>query len=229
MAKKNVPSEVAVLCSGGLDSAILLGVMLGQHAKVHPLFIRCGLHWEKTELVCLRRYHRALSSDRLAPVTLVDEPVADLYGRHWSVTGQEVPGAETPDEAVFLPGRNLLLLSKAMLWCHLRGVPTVALGVLKGNPFPDATASFFQGMARLVNQAVGGNIEIERPFAGLKKKDVILLGKGLPVQHSLSCLRPVRDIHCGQCNKCAERRQAFAAAKIKDPTKYLANRKVVLR
>jgi 7-cyano-7-deazaguanine synthase len=220
MAKKKAPSPVAVLCSGGLDSAILLGVMLRQGARVYPISIRCGLYWEKSELLCLRRYHRALDNDLLEPLTILDLPVADLYGQHWSVTGQSVPGSDTPDEAVFLPGRNLLLLSKTLLWCHLHEVPAVALGILNGNPFADATPAFFDGLATLANQAVGGKVKIQRPFAGMKKKEVVLLGKGLPVQHSLSCLRPVREMHCGQCNKCAERRLAFAQAKIKDPTQY---------
>ena len=218
MAKKT--SAIAVLCSGGLDSAILLGVMLRQHTTVHPIFIRCGLSWEKTELHCLRRFLRAVAGPSLAPLTVLEQPVADLYGRHWSMTGQDVPDADTPDEAVFLPGRNLLLLSKTLLWCHLNDVAAVALGLLKSNPFPDATPSFFQGLARVANQAVEGHVEILRPFAGMKKKQVVLLGKDLPVQYSLSCMQPVRNVHCGQCNKCAERRLAFVEAGVTDPTKY---------
>jgi 7-cyano-7-deazaguanine synthase len=211
---------IAVLCSGGLDSAILLGVMLRQHARVFPIFVRCGLYWEKTELRFLRRYLRALRCDTLAPLTILDQPVADLYGPHWSITGQNVPGAETPDEAVFLPGRNLLLLSKTLLWCQLNQVPAVALGLLKSNPFPDATPVFFRELARVANRAVEGNVEIKCPFAGMKKKEVVRLGRDLPVQYSLSCLRPADGLHCGQCNKCAERRLAFAEAELPDPTKY---------
>jgi len=55
--------------------------------------------------------------------------------------------ADTPDDAVFLPGRNVLLLSKAMLWCHLHGVEEVALAPLESNPFPDATPALSRDTA----------------------------------------------------------------------------------
>src|SRR5262245_13821048 len=125
---------LAVLISGGLDSAILLSEALGRHRAVHPLYVRCGLHYEAVELRYLRRFLRALASRKLKPLTILDVPVADLYGRHWSLTGRGVPDGDTPDEAVFLPGRNVLLLGKALLWCHLHDVPAVALGALASNP-----------------------------------------------------------------------------------------------
>src|SRR6266446_8732286 len=133
---------LAVLISGGLDSAILLGDALGKHEKIYPLFIRCGLAWEDVELTHLQRFLTALAAPNLELLTILNQPVTDVYGQHWSVTGRDVPSASDPDEAVFLPGRNVLLLAKALLWCHLRRVPAVALGSLQTNPFPDATPAF---------------------------------------------------------------------------------------
>jgi 7-cyano-7-deazaguanine synthase len=212
--------SLAVLISGGLDSAILLGAALRDGATVFPLFTRCGLYWEKVELAYLQRYLQALRGPHLQPLTILEQPVADLYGEHWSITGLKVPDAQSPDKAVFLPGRNVLLLTKALLWCHLHQVPALALGSLQTNPFPDATPEFFQGLERTLNQAVEGQVEIRRPFAGMKKRAVMLLGKDLPLEHSCSCIRPDKDLHCGQCNKCAERQQAFQEAGLPDPTRY---------
>src|SRR5437588_8099944 len=134
---------LAVLISGGLDSAILLGDALRRQTIVHPLYVRSGLIWEATEFAFLGRYLRALRCAALQPLTVLDQPAADLYGAHWSVTGLNVPGANSPDEAVFLPGRNLLLVGKALLWCHLHEVPALALGSLGTNPFADASPAFF--------------------------------------------------------------------------------------
>src|SRR5437870_2635244 len=114
-----LPPVLAVLVSGGLDSAILLGEALRTAAAVHPLYVRGGLSWEPVELLHLRRFLDAVHAPPLRPLTILEMPVADLYGDHWSLTGRGVPGADTPDAAVFLPGRNVLLLSKAILWCHL--------------------------------------------------------------------------------------------------------------
>ena len=57
-----------------------------------------------------------------------------------------------------LPGRNVLLLSKALLWCHLNEVASLALGSLGSNPFPDATPSFFRDLANVVDQSVRGRV-----------------------------------------------------------------------
>jgi 7-cyano-7-deazaguanine synthase len=211
---------LAVLISGGLDSAILLGKGLRSHAAVQPLYVRSGLYWEAVELQHLRRFLEAVQCPALAALQILDVPVADLYGSHWSITGRDVPGADTPDEAVFLPGRNVLLLAKALLWCHLHGVSQLGLGVLGSNPFPDATPEFFEGFAGAVNRAVGGRVEVWRPFAGLHKSEVMHRGKDLPLALSFSCIRPVAGQHCRRCNKCAERRKAFLDAGLDDPTPY---------
>src|SRR5262245_17059048 len=125
---------LAVLVSGGLDSAVLLAESLRAHAPVHPLYVRFGLIWEEAELQHLQRFLDAVRTPALAPLAVLEVPVRDLYGEHWALTGRGVPGDDTPDEAVFLPGRNLFFLAKALVWCHLRRVPAVALAPLEDNP-----------------------------------------------------------------------------------------------
>jgi 7-cyano-7-deazaguanine synthase len=209
--------------SAGIDSAILLAEALAHHPHVYPLYVRSGLSWEAAELSHLRRYLRSLERPALAALQILDMPVRDVYGPHWSLTGTEVPDADSADAAVFLPGRNVLLLTKAILWCHLRNVPAVALGTLGGNPFPDATPGFFAGLQKLVNEAIGGNVEVRTPFADLSKAQVLRSHLGLPLELTFSCLRPAGETHCGRCNKCAERQRAFAEAGLPDPTVYGSN------
>ena len=97
----------------------------------------------------------------------LDEPIADVYGDHWSTIGAGVPGSDSDDEAVYLPGRNLLLTVKAAVWCRLRGVRTLALGSLGSNPFPDSTPEFFSRLEALLDQAMDGGPRLIRPFAAL--------------------------------------------------------------
>ena len=47
--------RLAILVSGGLDSAILLGEALPHFPAVYPLYVRHGLFWEAAELQFLRR------------------------------------------------------------------------------------------------------------------------------------------------------------------------------
>jgi 7-cyano-7-deazaguanine synthase len=216
----DVNAPLAVLVSGGLDSAILVGEALRFGAVVHPLYVRTGLLWETVELEHLSRYLNALRSANLRPLHILELPVADLYPSHWSLTGQNTPDADSPDEAVFLPGRNVLLLAKAILWCHLRQIPAVALAPLAGNPFSDATPEFFRAYEAIVNQAVRGSVRVLRPYADLRKNDVMRRAGDLPLGLTFSCIRPVGQRHCGRCNKCAERRRAFLDAGMSDPTAY---------
>lgn len=212
--------SLAVLVSGGLDSAILLAEALERHPAVWPLYIRFGLFWEKVELHHLRCFLEAVRAPALRSLTILEMPVADLYGEHWSLNGVDVPAAGTPDAAVYLPGRNVLFLAKAMLWCHLHDVPTLALAPLESNPFPDANADFFTAYEAIVNRGIGGSVRVVRPYSELPKDAVLRRGRHLPLQWTFSCMSPIDDLHCGVCNKCAERKDAFARAGCADPTAY---------
>ena len=210
---------MAVLTSGGLDSAVLVADMLSRGADVHPLYVRFGLSWEAAEEAHLRRFLATLPG--VAPLVVLDLPTAPVYGSHWSVSGDDVPDERTTDDAVYLPGRNLLLLALPSVWCALHGVPTIALGTLKGNPFPDATESFFAEYAALVRRAMDHELEVVTPFGELVKVDVLELGRGLALEHTFSCIDPQDGRHCGRCNKCAERRRAFATSSLEDATEYV--------
>ncbi len=213
--------EAAVLVSGGVDSAVLVVDLLTEYSCVYPIYVRFGLRWEDSELRGLRAYLKEVGATRprLAALTVLDEPIAQVYGDHWSNTGRPgVPGAETPDEAVYLPGRNVLLATKAAVWCHLRGIQTLAFGTLAANPFPDSTPEFFLDMEALLNRALLSRVRIIRPYSRMSKLDVVRRGAGLPLELTVSCLNPTpAGRHCGACNKCEERRRAFEPAGFPNP------------
>ena len=211
---------VCVLVSGGLDSCVMLGELACRYRKVYPVFIRYGLVWETAELQHLRKFLRSAEIPRVQSLTVLDLPVRDLYGAHWSTTGRRVPNARTPDEAVYLPGRNLLLLSKAAVFCALNKIDSIAVGSLGHNPFPDATPRFFREFATVASKALNSRVKIIAPFRALPKEQVVRRGKSLPLNLSFSCIAPRRGMHCGRCNKCAERQQAFCKAGVEDLTRY---------
>ena len=67
---------------------------------------------------------------------------------------------------------------------------------------------------------IQGAVKIFTPYDSLSKKDVGILGKELALEHTFSCINPVNSLHCGKCNKCAERKKGFVAAGITDKTSY---------
>jgi 7-cyano-7-deazaguanine synthase len=153
-------------------------------------------------------------------LVLLDMPLEDLYAEHWSITGSGAPDESSRDEAVFLPGRNPLLLIKPALWCWMHGVEHLALATLAANPFEDATPEFFARFEEMFAAATGGPLHIARPFERLAKHRVLEMGRHLPLELTFSCLAPVDGLHCGHCNKCAERRRAFRQLRLNDATVY---------
>src|SRR4051794_13952465 len=67
---------VAVLASGGLDSAILVAELLSRGSVVHPIYVRFGLAWEPTEEAHLRRFLDTLTSPAPEPLAVLDAPIA---------------------------------------------------------------------------------------------------------------------------------------------------------
>jgi 7-cyano-7-deazaguanine synthase len=211
----------AVLLSAGLDSAVLAAAEL-RNGPVRPVYVSSGLAWEAQELVALERLLATPAFAGIAPLARLTFTVEDLYPpTHWALRG-EPPAFDTPDEDVYLTGRNIILLSKAAIFCAQQRIGRIAIGPLAGNPFPDATPEFFANMAQALSLGLAHPIEIAAPFASLEKSAVIRIGADLdvPLALTLSCMNPQEGRHCGRCSKCRERRDAFREAGIADPTTY---------
>jgi 7-cyano-7-deazaguanine synthase len=213
-------SPLCVLHSGGVDSAVLTWLSLQDGTEVQPLYIRAGMKWENVESRWLKRFLEAITAPNLRPLREVTFPLNDIYGVHWSVGGPGRPAFDAPNDADYLPGRNIILLSVAAVFCARNAIERIASGVLASNPFPDATDEFFDGMEAVLNGGLGHRIRIERPFARLHKEDVVKMGAHLPLEFTFTCNNPAGELHCGDCNKCAERQQGFANAGVRDPTPY---------
>jgi 7-cyano-7-deazaguanine synthase len=211
----------AVLLSGGLDSAVLLALERRDQGRVWPIHVRAGLAWEAAEA---RTIARLLAHPRFAgqiePLTTLRVDMRDVYpATHWAIEGRP-PAYNTPDEDVYLDGRNIVLTSKAAVWCARQRVTRLALGPLAGNPFPDATPEFFAAMSRALSLGLGFEIALAAPLAGLHKEEVVTLGLelGVPLDLTLSCMNPgPNDAPCGKCSKCRERDDAFREAGSSDP------------
>ena len=222
-------SGTAVLLSGGLDSAVLLADE-ATRGDVQPIYVSVGLAWEISEREVVSRFlaHARLSG-RVRPLVSLSVDMRDVYAAtHWAVQG-EPPGYHTPDEDVYLPGRNIVLLGKAGVYCAAAKLERLVLGTLAHNPFPDATLEFRNAMARALTLGLAHDLRIDAPYAGSSKADVIRRGVelGVPFELTLSCMNPQSAIrnpqsamHCGLCSKCRERHDAFIELNVEDPTVY---------
>lgn len=213
----------AVLFSAGLDSAVLLAHAAARGEAV-PLHVSVGLAWEGDEIAVATRLLASPPYRRARPLVQLRFDMRDVYpASHWAIRG-DAPGFDTPDEDVYLEGRNLVLLTKAAVYMARENIGRVLLGPLAGNPFPDAAPAFFDAMQRALSLGLDRSISIEAPFAWMRKADVVRLGAslGVPLALTLSCMQPIGGIHCGRCSKCRERRDAFIESGVEDPTAYTA-------
>jgi 7-cyano-7-deazaguanine synthase len=215
----------AVLLSGGLDSAVLLAEE-AVAGGVQPIYVSVGLSWESAERRAIDSFLAAAPLPPMPPVASLTVDMTDVYpATHWARTGHP-PAYDTPDEDVYLPGRNVILFSKAAVFCAAAGIPRLVTGTLNGNPFPDATPAFRQTMAAALSIGLAHPLEIDAPYAELSKAEIVRRGQraGLPFELTLSCMDPQpgldRPRHCGRCSKCRERHDAFVEAAVTDPTDY---------
>lgn len=222
----------AVLLSGGLDSAVLLAdvaarVREGGGGRVMPLYVSVGFAWEREEIRIASALLATAPFAGVPDLTVLSFDMRDVFpASHWAVDGTP-PAYDTPDEDVFIDGRNVILIAKAAVFmaAAVRPRPSAVslfIGPLAGNPFPDATPQFFGATAHALSLGLALPISVEAPFAGLHKADVIRRGVslGVPLELSLSCMNPQQGAHCGKCSKCRERIDAFRAAGVADGTRY---------
>jgi 7-cyano-7-deazaguanine synthase len=216
----------AVLLSGGLDSAVLLAEE-AEVREVQPIYVSVGFAWEPAERECLERFLSAISTGYpVRPLASLSLDMTDVYpAGHWALAGRP-PGYHTADEEVYLPGRNVILVAKAAVFCATARLTRLAIGTLEGNPFPDATKEYRAVMGSAMSLGLAHSFEIDAPYDSLDKAAVIRRGLRyrVPLELTLSCMSPVRGadlpLHCGLCSKCRERHDAFLAAEVEDPTTY---------
>ncbi|MGE0704905.1 MAG: 7-cyano-7-deazaguanine synthase [Vicinamibacterales bacterium] len=222
----------AVLLSGGLDSAVLL-VEEADVREVQPIYVSVGFAWEAAERQIAERFLAAISTRHpVRPLASLGLDMTDVYpAGHWALAGRP-PAYHTADEEVYLPGRNVILVAKAAVYCAAARLPRLSIGTLQGNPFPDATKQYRAAMGHALSLGLDHSFEIDAPYESLDKTDVVRRGLryGVPLELTLSCMNPVRldalPIHCGLCSKCRERHDGFVAADVEDPTVYHDQRHV---
>jgi 7-cyano-7-deazaguanine synthase len=232
-----MPPQTAVLLSGGLDSAVLLAEESAAR-EVQPVYVSVGFAWEPAERAMVDRLlASSLFGARLPPLVSLAVDMRDVYAAsHWAVQGRP-PAYHTPDEDVYLPGRNIILLGKTAVYCATAGLNRIVLGSLGHNPFPDATPEFRSAMADALSRGLAHPLHVDAPYAAASKAEVVRRGAalGVPYDLTLSCMSPKRlprgaDLvvghHCGTCSKCRERHYAFVEAGIHDPTFYADQRYV---
>jgi 7-cyano-7-deazaguanine synthase len=161
------------------------------------------------------------------PHEVVELPfVNDLFASDLLKSGGDVPDGHYAEENMkktVVPFRNGIMLAIACGLAESRGAQTLVIAAHAGDHtiYPDCREDFMQAMATAMQTGTYAGIRLQRPFIDLSKAQIASHGARLGVDFgkTWSCYKG-RDLHCGTCGTCVERREAFLLASLPDPTLY---------
>lgn len=236
MPKKGSP--VIVLMSGGLDTTVVIGMLLrGFTADVYPLFINRQLPHEKKVKESIRyfsQYFRKMYPRRFH----------EVFEMQLSSPPKEVSHIllQKENDIIMHQIRKGVPLQPS-LYAHygvyyakyLEEVEHVKIRTIIGGWLPSNSEWYgyesFQSLRSIMFNICCVDNDFSWQFTSLPMekaigfyfdKDMLVkIGSGmhLPLEKTWTCYRGGR-IHCGTCPPCATRMRAFAAAGVADVTKY---------
>jgi 7-cyano-7-deazaguanine synthase len=192
--------RVVVLSSGGIDSSVIMLLLIKKGHKVFPLFVdygqlAAGSEWSACQKIC--KYLK------------VEPERVDFHD-----FGRIVPSGLTDstldiEKKAFTPTRNLLFLVLGAAYGYEKAAFTVATGILANPIFPDQTKDFLTEAEKTISTALGTNISVLAPLISLDKRDSIRLARkyNLPIEFTYSC-HAGTEKPCGKCISCKERIEA---------------------
>ncbi|MBS7633083.1 7-cyano-7-deazaguanine synthase QueC, partial [Candidatus Bathyarchaeota archaeon] len=136
---------------------------------------------------------------------------------------RNIPIPSKFEPSIIVPFRNGVFLSIAVAYAVSIGAEYVFYGAHASDSpsYPDCREEFIKAFERAARLGCGKKITILAPFQNLKKHETIKLGTKLGVPYDLtwSCYLD-GEKHCGKCESCINRKNAFMEAGVIDPTDY---------
>lgn len=243
------PSRAVILLSGGLDSAVALGVACQDFgaANCHAISFDYGQR-HRDELFAARRVaaQAGLGPDRhtilridlraIGGSALTDAAIAVPKDRPAHDLSHGTGGIPV----TYVPARNLIFLSCAAALAETVHAAAVYIGVnvVDYSGYPDCREAFIRSFEQTVNLGTrtgvealardGRAIEVRTPLVSMTKAEIIRTGVRLGVDFSLthSCYDPIvmspdaAPLACGRCDACIIRARGFKEAGVADPTRY---------
>src|SRR5689334_16742604 len=139
-------SDAVLLASGGLDSTTLAYWLRARGLPYVPLFINFGQHCAQTELTTLRA---VLPAEAFAELDTIS--VSDIYKQSASrlIKPADLWHDKIEYTDLYLPYRNLLLLSVGAAYAQSRGAKTLYSAFINSNHALeiDCSAAFFEQLS----------------------------------------------------------------------------------
>ncbi len=218
-----------VVLSGGLDSTTLLYLAYRQGQDILAISFDYGQRHKRELVYAVRSADKVSARHRIVDISSINKL---LKGSALSDKSVPVPYGHYAEETMkvtVVPNRNSILLSIAYGWAVAENADNVVSAQHAGDHFiyPDCRPAFLEAFGeaeRLGNLGFGNSeLSFQAPFSDWTKAEIVYLGSQLrvPYEDTYSCYEG-REVHCGRCGTCVERREAFILAEVTDPTEYEA-------
>jgi 7-cyano-7-deazaguanine synthase len=219
MAGKTVNKKCVVVLSGGPDSATVAYWAKAQGYQIYPITFNYGqIAVKETEAA------QKIAETLGTTTKIIDlSALKDIFSGATSLVNREIPLTSEFSAPIIVPFRNAIFLSTAVAYAVTVGANHIFYGAQGSDePFyPDCRREFYETFEKAARLGTCEEIAIKAPFSGAKKSELIREGAklGVPFELTWSCYLD-REVHCGRCESCVNRKKAFADAGVVDPTRY---------
>lgn len=221
--------RAVILLSGGLDSSTVLAMAKSRGFTPYALSFRYG----QRHVAELEAAKRVAAAFEVAQHEIIDLELSRFGGSSLTDTSLTVPTGGVKADAIpntYVPARNTIMLSIALGWMEVLGGHDLFFGAnaIDYSNYPDCRPEYVKAFEEMANLATkrgveGEKITVHAPIITLTKAEIILEGRRLGVDFSLtvSCYQADEQGHaCGECDSCRLRKTGFSQAGVADPTLY---------
>jgi len=199
VAPRKGSRQAVCLCSGGVDSTVVMGMLLADGWDCKPVFVDYGQVCRKAER---RAFDAICGYFRLRGIV--------REAKLWTDRRSSLLGG--PEESAFIPHRNLALLLAGDLVAIETRAEAIACGFCLAQAYPDSSRAFVALAQQCLTVSVGSRRTLLAPLLDCDKRGIGTLSAELhiPVGLTYSCHRG--DSECGCCAGCLDRTQVLEAS-----------------
>ncbi len=210
--------DCIVVLSGGPDSTVVAYWAKKQGFKVKCISFKYGQIAEKETT------HASFVAKALdVPLKIIDlSSLREIFVGVTSLCDPTIALTSEFSAPIVVPFRNAIFLSIAISYAAGVGATKIFYGAHRSDAanYPDCREEFYKSLEETAWLGTERNIQIQAPFSGVTKAELIKIGAnlGVPFELTWSCYLD-KEKHCGKCESCVNRKNAFQAAGVVDPIK----------
>jgi 7-cyano-7-deazaguanine synthase len=211
--------KCAVILSGGPDSVTVAYWAKSRGFDVHAVTFDYGQK-AKIEISRAQEIAEALGATH----KVIDlSRLSEIYEGVTSLVDEDIEVTEEFSDPIIVPFRNGVFMAVTVAYAVGIGATHIFYGAhASDEPFyPDCRREFYEAFQEAARLGTETEMVIQSPFSDIPKSGIIrkAVELGVPLDRTWSCYLN-GPIHCGRCESCNNRRNAFAEAGVQDPTEY---------